>query len=57
MTPEVVNDVKDMSKARGGRMELDDAEGSASGKALENKELSMFKTLNSRIFGEVAGEA
>lgn len=54
---EEVNDVKDMTKARVGGMELDEAEGRASVKALENKELSMFKTLKSRIFGEAAGEA
>lgn len=38
-------------------MELDEAEGRASAKALENKELSTFKTLKSSLFGEAAGEA
>lgn len=54
---EGVYDVRDITMAGGGRMELDEAEGRASAKALENKELSTFKTLKSSLFGEAAGEA
>lgn len=56
LRPEEVNDIKDMTKARGGRMELDEAEGRASTQALDNKKPGMFKRPKSRMFGEAAGE-